>query len=159
MSESELVDAYLDGRISRRTLVRRLIAAGISAGAAVSYAHLLTPEQSAAARYLHAPDYYPDTAVKIKSSDLKDVIHDKTVRVRVECSGKARLKLTAFVKDGNDRQELGFRNVKFDGGGHKTFGIDIAPGPLRHRQQAKVIVHCGDFGDYHADATDTKTLS
>ena len=41
MSQEELISAYLDGQMSRRTLIRRLVAAGVSFGAAVSYAHVL----------------------------------------------------------------------------------------------------------------------
>ncbi len=41
MSKEELVEAYMDGRISRRTFVRRLIAAGVSAAAAAAYAAAL----------------------------------------------------------------------------------------------------------------------
>ena len=48
MPERELVNAYLDGRISRRTLIHRLVAGGNSIGAAVSYAHLLKPESASA---------------------------------------------------------------------------------------------------------------
>ena len=67
MPQRDLVDAYLDGRISRRTLIRRLVAGGISVGAAVSYAHLLRPE-SASARPVRRgtgtpPEYYPDCTI------------------------------------------------------------------------------------------------
>jgi hypothetical protein len=158
MSQNELVEAYLDGRITRRTLVRRLVAAGISVGAAVSYAHLLAPEQ-AAARELREPDFYPDTHVRIKSSQLEDVVHDELLRVRVQSSGKARLRLTAFVKDGNELKELGSRIVKFRGAGRKTVGVEVKPGPLRHKKQAKLVVHCDGSGEYHAASTDTKTLN
>jgi hypothetical protein len=44
MSSAEVVDSYLRGEISRRTLIRRLIAGGVSVSAAVAYSELLRPE-------------------------------------------------------------------------------------------------------------------
>jgi hypothetical protein len=44
VSSSAAVDSFLRGEISRRTLVRRLVAAGLSLSAAVSYSELLRPE-------------------------------------------------------------------------------------------------------------------
>ena len=49
MSKEELVDAYLDGRLSRRTFIRRLVASGVSLGAALTYAGVLAPESPARA--------------------------------------------------------------------------------------------------------------
>ena len=43
MSEEELVAAYVDGKISRRVFVRRMVAAGLSTAAALSYAGLIGP--------------------------------------------------------------------------------------------------------------------
>ena len=43
MSEEELVSAYLDGRVSRRVFIRRLMATGLSAGAALSLATVVGP--------------------------------------------------------------------------------------------------------------------
>jgi hypothetical protein len=40
MSREELVNAYLNGEISRRTFVRRLVAAGVSLTAALTYAEM-----------------------------------------------------------------------------------------------------------------------
>jgi plastocyanin len=45
----ELVRSYLDGSIGRRVFVRRLLAAGISAAAAISYADVLGPSTARAA--------------------------------------------------------------------------------------------------------------
>ena len=43
MSEEQLVDAYLRGEVSRRTFIRRLVAAGLTLSAAVAYTHALKP--------------------------------------------------------------------------------------------------------------------
>ena len=46
MSREEAVDAYAAGRIPRRAVIRHLIAAGVTAAAAVTYADLLSPDRS-----------------------------------------------------------------------------------------------------------------
>ncbi len=43
MSSTEVIDSYLRGEISRRTLIRRLVAVGVSMSAAVAYSELLRP--------------------------------------------------------------------------------------------------------------------
>jgi hypothetical protein len=51
----QIVSAYLQGEISRRTFVRRLTAAGVGLSAAVAYSQLLSPEWAHGAV---DPDYY-----------------------------------------------------------------------------------------------------
>ena len=46
MSREEAVEAYTAGRISRRSFIRHLIAAGVTAAAAVTYADVLAPQRS-----------------------------------------------------------------------------------------------------------------
>jgi len=41
MPDEELVNAYVEGRISRRVFIRRLVAGGIGLGAALTYAEVL----------------------------------------------------------------------------------------------------------------------
>jgi hypothetical protein len=43
MSEDELFSAYVRGGMSRRMLIRRLVAGGMGVAAAVAYAHALNP--------------------------------------------------------------------------------------------------------------------
>lgn len=57
MSSSEVVEAYLRGEISRRALIRRLVAVGVSLGAAVAYAELLRPEWAFASHQC-SDEYY-----------------------------------------------------------------------------------------------------
>lgn len=57
MSSSEVVESYLRGEISRRTLIRRLVAAGVSFSAAVAYSELLRPEWAFASHQCTA-EYY-----------------------------------------------------------------------------------------------------
>jgi hypothetical protein len=59
VSREEAVEAYTAGRISRRTFVRHLVAAGVSVAAALTYAEVLAPGRSSGA----APrgvDVYPE---------------------------------------------------------------------------------------------------
>ena len=44
MSKQELVEAYVEGRLTRRTFVRRLVAVGITLSAASAYAAALAPK-------------------------------------------------------------------------------------------------------------------
>jgi hypothetical protein len=60
MSREELVGAYLNGEISRRTFVRRLVAAGVSLTAALTYAEMdpaLAHAKPGNTHYKHAKHY------------------------------------------------------------------------------------------------------
>jgi hypothetical protein len=52
MSKEELVDAYVNGEISRRSFVRRLVAGGVSLTAAIAYAQM-DPQLAEARRWKH----------------------------------------------------------------------------------------------------------
>lgn len=54
MSRSELVQGYLDGQLSRRVFIRGLLATGVTAAAAISYAGLLESAPAGAV----AADFY-----------------------------------------------------------------------------------------------------
>jgi hypothetical protein len=82
MSRHELVSAFLEGRITRRTLVRRLVAGGVSTGAAVSYAQMLQPEQAMGASSLVIPgDHYPMVDLSITSTSLATVRSEAKLQV------------------------------------------------------------------------------
>jgi hypothetical protein len=49
MTQDEVVSAYVRGGISRRMLIRRLVAGGMGVAAAVAYAHALSPAAARAA--------------------------------------------------------------------------------------------------------------
>ena len=60
VSREELVDRYLDGQLSRRVFIRRLIATGVTTATAISYASLLESQPAAAADadfYLSMEDF------------------------------------------------------------------------------------------------------
>lgn len=50
MSKRELVQAYIEGGIGRREFLRKLIAAGVTAGAALTYVTVLSAEKARAGR-------------------------------------------------------------------------------------------------------------
>jgi hypothetical protein len=61
VSRQDIVDSYLQGEISRRSFVRRLVAAGVALSAATAYAELLSPRWAQAAttvtcHYTHYDD-------------------------------------------------------------------------------------------------------
>lgn len=48
MSREQIVEVYLQGGMSRRTFVRRMVAAGLTVSAAITYAELLQPSEARA---------------------------------------------------------------------------------------------------------------
>lgn len=74
MSQEQLVEAYIEGRIGRRTFIRRLVAAGVSLSAAVAYTHLLQP---APARAAHTPNLYESPAVL--TTDATDLAGESAI--------------------------------------------------------------------------------
>jgi hypothetical protein len=95
MSRNELVEAYLDRRISRRTLVRRLVAGGVSTGAAISYAQLLDPERAPAQTLAVVNDHYPLVDLTIASTTFAQVRGNAVLQVLVVASEEIR---TAFFR-------------------------------------------------------------
>jgi hypothetical protein len=144
MSRQELVDAYLEGSVSRRSFVRRLVASGVTAGAAVSYAQLLAPEAEAARpRKRSISDHYPLMNVKLVSSDLADVLSKKKLKVKVSSSESAHVHIAAFAKQGGDLAYLGSGPGGFDvtAGGAKTVPIKIARlGPLQGEKSVQIYL-------------------
>jgi hypothetical protein len=110
MSRQELVDAYLGGGLSRRAFVRRLVASGVSVGAAMGYAQVLAPEAEAAPLKRRTPqdDQYPILATKIVTRDMHDVRHNKRLRLRITTNTAVVVHVGAFVNKGGHLFPLGF---------------------------------------------------
>jgi hypothetical protein len=146
MSREELVTAYLDGRLSRRTLIRRLVAAGVSVGAAVSYAHLLHPERA------HARpdnDLYPDATARLVVEKLTKVVNRERIIVRMRADEDSELRDVRFrlyrLKQGVPFDNLGQRIVpRFNGPDVKEFEVPLSPQGvqvLTGRSRARIALH------------------
>jgi hypothetical protein len=141
VSQEELVGAYVAGAISRRTLIRRLVAGGLTVGAATAYAQLLSPKAEAAER--GAPGEYPRFTVRVKSKDLKRVLRRDAVRVHLRTvigdtgwGDEFRVKLEVWHQgDRIGRRTLLARN------GRKTYQVKLRnTGSLEGLDEAKIVV-------------------
>lgn len=165
MSDREIVDAYLDGRISRRTLIRRLVAAGISIGAAVSYAQVLKPERAFARA---DSDHYPDYDVRIVEEDLDKVANKERVLVRVHADEDSAFKPIQFwvyhVVHGSFTL-IGYKETNFIGPDTKRVPIRIDSGSAttlgglnRAKLQVNWVAHDTKGKDQVSSGRDTATL-
>src|SRR5689334_9504892 len=110
MSKEELLTAYAEGSISRRMFVRRLVATGVTAGTAVSYAQLLAPPAEARPMRRgggNVNDHYPLLTLKLLTRDLGDVVKHARMKVRATCGEGAYSQVAAFVKKGGDLLYIG----------------------------------------------------
>jgi hypothetical protein len=144
MSREEVVSAYLDGRISRRTLVRRLVAAGVSAGAAVSYAHLLNPQRAFAR---NDSDHYPDVEVKIIDEDLDTIISTLDIVTRVHADEDSQLKplnmFAYWIRKGHPKQYVAGYSGNFIGPDTKRVKLQLDAywaGKMAQHTRAKIRV-------------------
>ena len=80
----ECLDAYVGGRISRRSLIRRLVAGGVTLGAAISYAHILAPERTEAAGcepYDSGDNEYPGQTLRVTNRSTGSALGDGALSV------------------------------------------------------------------------------
>ena len=100
MSRQEAVEAFLQGRISRRTLIRQLVAGGVSIGAAASYAAALEPETAGAAVAGAPDDLYPLVTLKLDTPSLAWAIANSRLRLIGSCGEEVGLHFAAYVRVG-----------------------------------------------------------
>jgi hypothetical protein len=165
MSRQELVTAFLDGQISRRTLIRRLVAGGVSTGAAISYAHLLAPERAGASTAAAVvDDHYPLVDMKITSTSLAQLRTSNRIAISVTCTEELRNAFfRVLLKTADGGVPLGsrfFTAFLFAAGSRDTV-IDINPAPFASRTRARfyVQVQAQDAEFRPALASTFKTLS
>jgi hypothetical protein len=117
MSREDLVEAYVEGGISRRTFIRRLVAGGVSFGAAVSYAHLLAPKADAAiGRAGDGQDHYePEIEVAIRSERILKVVNQRKLEVTVSTDDSSTFDLVAKLRKKGKLQTIGRKQVTFAG--------------------------------------------
>lgn len=116
MSREELVSAYVEGGVSRRTFIRRLVAGGVSLGAAVSYAHLLAPERADAAAGTGGDglDHYgPEIGVAIRSKRLPKVLNLRELAVRVTSNDSVTFTLKVKIRDDGKLKTIGTKQISF----------------------------------------------
>lgn len=141
MSQEELVGAYVEGSISRRAFVQRLVAGGLGVGAATAYAQMLAPDAGAARRGNPAPDgNYSRFDVKILDDSLQKVRNGEKLKVRLRRTvarpKEDNLRVLVYSKD----ELLGKTAPRSTQG---TFDVTVPLknlGPLQGRDEAQVRV-------------------
>ncbi len=159
MSRQELVDAYIEGSLSRRAFVRRLMAAGVSAGAAAGYAQMLAPTAKAAPRaHRHkrnpGDDLYPRIVVEVLTKGIKNVRHHNRVKVRVTANATLDTHVSLFLDKGGHLIPLGFMPADptsarlVQAGVPKTMTIPMNQdaSALSGLQKAKILVEVFYYG-------------
>jgi hypothetical protein len=164
VSRPELVNAFLEGQISRRTLIRRLIAGGVSTGAAISYAQLLKPEHAGAAVTAAPSDHYPMVDMHVISSSLTTVRNNGRIVVRVLCTEElANSSFLVFLKTANGGIPIGNRFVPsvLTAAGTRDLAITIDAAALGARTKARFYVQMRgeDAERFGTLASAAKTLS
>ncbi len=167
MSRDELVEAYLDGRISRRALVRRLVAAGVSTGAAISYAQLLSPQRAAAAEARpaadsHYPDsHYPTLGLEIKTKRMRAARKSKRVAVAVSSSEElASLSLQVYKKTDRGLALIGSKEIANPLGVAGKVKVKVAVKRLGKGRSVKLVVRAtaADAEGYISGASASRKL-
>ncbi len=163
MSTDELVNAYVEGGMSRRTLIRRLVAAGVSVGAAVSYAHLLSPSRAEAQSITNADFYRPEPGVNVISTDIDAVIKSGTLRMFVHIEEAATIVLIAKVKVNGKLKTVAKGQVTFASVGVQEVALKLTKKGkklLMNLEKAKVTVFAtaADTQGYTGFASDAQKL-
>lgn len=142
MSSDEIVDAYIEGQITRRTLIRRLAATGVSLGAATAYAHLLAPGAQArqGTEGCVPASEYPGMELRIKSTELKTVINDAAVDVKVRAADPGDFRIDVFVRKHSGRlRRIGTAKVTFTEAGAELVSVPLTSVELLEgRDRAKL---------------------
>ncbi len=141
--------AFLEGRISRRTLIRQLVAGGVSIGAAASYAAALEPETASAAVAGAPDDLYPLVTMKLDTPSLAWAISNQKLRLTVSCGEEVGLAFSAFLRLGTGLALIGTRSMPMFLGaaGTRTFTMAIVTTRLANRTSAPIHVHATGSDD------------
>lgn len=134
MSQQELIHAYREGGMSRRTLIRRLIASGVSLGAAVGYAHLFAPAAEAESRFnedFYEDFYVTDMRLRILSNTVNGVVRTGKVQVFVHTDDGAEITFKVFTKIGGRLRRIGVKTVTLSNAASRTVQIPIGNGARR----------------------------
>jgi hypothetical protein len=163
MSRQELVSAFLDGQISRRTLIRRLIAGGVSTGAAISYAQLLAPERAGAAV---GDTQYPLVDLAIATTSLAGVRSNAYIKVSLTSTEELKNgSFRAFLKKGSPPGGVPvgdkFLATVLKQAGSRTVNVPVDVNQLTGLSSARFYIQmvAQDAERYSTLASTGKTLS
>jgi hypothetical protein len=170
MEKQGLVEAYTEGALSRRAFIRKLVAGGVSFGAAVAYAQLLDRDPAHAAVALGDEYSFVEVKATILDQDLDDVIASGKLLTKVRSNRKGSVHLEVFLRRPGETYEyswIGQRTVDLKEPGVKRIKVPLAVNPphsvdaLRNRSEAKldlvVSVHRSRSPRWGYDG-DTRTL-
>jgi hypothetical protein len=145
VGKQELVEAYTEGALSRRAFIRKLVAGGVSFGAAVAYAQLLDRDAAHAAR-AHGDEYsFIEVKATILDQDLDDVVATGKLLTKVRSDRKAVINLEVFLSRPDATYTyswIGQKTVEFKEPGKKRIKVPLAVNPphsvdaLRNRSEA-----------------------
>jgi hypothetical protein len=132
-------------------LVRRLVAGGVSLGAAMSYAHLLSPRTAAAAPPADSCDEYPLVDVRmITDGNLTTMLSRGYILVRVQTDQEVRLNLSALIRRGGELTVIGSLSPSFQSSGSRYHRVPISPeGRAALSGLTKVIVMLAAQGTFN----------
>ena len=122
MPPDALINAYLEGQVSRRTFIRRLVASGISLGAAITYADALWAQPAWAAT--------PDDVLLPRGAGTADVEIQVTTAVHSFRRSSCRMGPASgggSTSSTRSRNDLGFLNS-----GLRPGDAYLRPGRQRH---------------------------
>lgn len=175
MSSEDLVSAYVDGQISRRAFVRRLVAGGVSLGAATSYSYLLTSERAAAAgddfEFYSRDDcefvndfYGPDGKARILGKRRGVLLRKKRVTVSFQISEPSQVRVAVKIRHNGGFVKIGEKKFGCNSAG--TFKVDV---PIngkglklirsKRRPRIKVAVTAADWCRNRSTYRDKKIFS
>jgi hypothetical protein len=162
LSQQEMVAAYRDGGLSRRTLIRRLLASGVSVSAALTYAHLFAPSPKAFGGD-YADFYRAEVFLSIVNQTLKGVVRDKSLTVSVTGDEASTVTLRVFTKFNGSIRQIGTRTFPIQRAGSQLIQVPIGPNALdlfaeRERKWIKVEASVADE-DGPSQAQDATYLS
>jgi hypothetical protein len=130
MSQGEIVDAYVNGQLNRRLFIRRLVASGVALGAAVSYAHLLTPEVKAKGAIAYEYSQPILSGLQMVPGDLDRIIKKKRIKIRGTSDQPASFPVHIHLYRKPEKSAwpdavIGATTLQFAAAGTQTFTVPI----------------------------------
>jgi len=124
MSSEELLVAYSEGLITRRALMRRLVAGGVTIGAAATYAHVLAPQARGESEQLIRAEY-PSASLKILSGRRKPIVKSEKFKVKVRTDRAGTYKVEVAVAGKRVYKKVGSKTVKLKANKSKRVAVKI----------------------------------